>query len=150
MWCDQLLECLSWLPQHDELWSGIVSQINPSTPKLPFVGLFYHGTRKEAMMVTEKVIEDRCKVSCAGVMKGAIDSTTWFSTFTCTHVTPGHQNMWDTFPHCLPGDVVRSCSLWLSPTRLPSPLSIPSLTFWPMFHPQTIVNTNTQPLPYSR
>lgn len=72
------------------------------------------------------------KVSCAGVMKGAIDSTTWFSTFTCTHVTPGHQNMRDTFPHCLPGDVVRSHSLWLSPTRLPSTLSIPSLTLWPM------------------
>lgn len=98
----------------------IVSQINPSTPKLPFVGLFYHGARKEAMMVTKKVIEDRCKVSCAGVIKGAIDSTTWFSTFPCTHVTPGHQNMWGTFPHCLPGDVVRSRSLWLSPTRLPS------------------------------
>lgn len=117
-------------------WWTLVWNFKPNKPFQPHVafccGILSRHQKGSYDGDKEGDWRQMCKVSCAGVIKEAIDSTMWFSTFTCTHVTSGHQNMWLSptvylemwFDPAVHDSAPQGCP----PLQMP----IPSLTLWPM------------------
>lgn len=46
MWLEVPSSCQMWLPHNDGCQSGVLSWINPFSPKLLFVGIFCHKSNK--------------------------------------------------------------------------------------------------------
>lgn len=103
------------------------------------------------MMVTKKVIEDRWKVSCAGVIKGGNREyyvVLNLPLYTCHPWTPEYVRYFPTLSTWRCGSIPQSMTQ-PHEVALHSKCQSQVLLYDPCFHPQAIVNTNTQPLPYS-